>query len=235
MTRYLDPFFLAVFALLVVVVAVFVRQTRWLVPLSAALRYLRTGQYARARVYAERAALRARLAPEKNRRACALCLAACDFEEGNLGSAIERLRASAARNDLLGDAAEAMIGASMLLADVDPGAARRRLETIVGRRPFANVVLLLAHALLSEGDLEAARAMFATADNANAPIHFGWGAYVRYDSFERRAHSEAFLRGWFLLRTGEPERAKPLLAQAEQCSIPNQFSIRAAQLRAALG
>jgi hypothetical protein len=227
---------LTVFALLVVAVAALVRQWRWLIPFGHAHRYLSSGQYARARVHAERAALRLpRFMPETERRQCALLLAACDFEEGNLGSAIERLRASATRNDVLGDAVEAMIGASMLLADVDPGASRRHLETIVGRRPSANVVLLLAHALLSEGDLEAAHAMFATADNANAPIHRLWGPYVRYDSFERRAHSEAFLRGWFLLRTGEPERAKPLLAQAEQCRIPNQFSIRAAHLRAALG
>jgi hypothetical protein len=230
----------ALLAALVVLVAELVRQMRWLFAFGAALYQVHAGQYARARVYGERA-LRCRprfglFFPRADRQGqCALLLATCDFEEGNLGSASERLRTIATKSVLLGDAVAAMIAASMLLADLDPGAARSHLESIVGRRPSANVVLLLAHALLSEGDSEAARAMFATADAANAPMQSAWGARVLYDSVYRSAHSEAFLRGWFLLRTGEPERAKPLLAQAEQCSIPNQFSIRAARLRVALG
>jgi hypothetical protein len=238
--RVLLLLILALLALLFPLVALLVRLTRSMWRVTHTSYQVTRGRYAHARVYLEHA-VRRRAAwfgfhPDLQRR-CAFDLAACDFEDGRLEEAVARLRAIRTRHHVFADAIEAMAGAALLLGDKDPSAARQHLERIVDRRGSENIVLLLSHALLSDGDEEAARAMFATVDDerAKVPRALAWGAFVRFDGLIRARFTEAFLRGWFFLRTGDPERAMPLFAHAAECPVGNRFSSMAAHFLAEAG
>lgn len=227
-------------ALLVALVLLLVALTRSMVGTARASVLISLGRYADARRYLESAVARRPTwlgFPPSLHRTSVFHLAACDFEEGRLDEAVARLRTIRTKQRLLGDAVEAMIAATLVVAGVEPTEARERLERIVGRRSSPNIVLLLAHALLSEGDDEAARAMFATVDDATgrAKSPLAWGGFVRFDGITRARFTEPFLRGWFLLRTGDAERAAPLLEEAARCRVANRFSTMATTLRASDG
>lgn len=219
------------------VLLIVVRLGMRLVPKFRASQQIGQGRYALARVYLERVVACPAswlhlpwmgVTPDLHLW-CAFNLAVCDVEEGHFDDAIARLRPLRTRDRMLADAVEATLGLAILLAEKNAGEAREHLERVVGRRGTTNLVLLLSHALLSEGDAVAAHAMFMTSSSA-APRSIRWGAFVRFESIPRAPFTEALLRGWFLFRTGEREQARPLLARASTCRVPNLFSRMAVEI-----
>jgi hypothetical protein len=164
-------------------------------------------------------------------------LAVCDLEEGRAPEAIARLRALESRRAHQRDVVDVTLGAALLVSGGDPTEARERLERVVPRRPTVNVVLLLSHAILAEGDEEGARAMLATAtaDACDTSPSLVWQGLVRFDGPRRRAATEAFLRGWYAWYFSQSKNAeaRPILEEAA-LGPPDRISVAFARKASAL-
>jgi hypothetical protein len=164
--------------------------------------------------------------------------AVCLLMLGQLDESIRELTALASRP--LSSPLRGLLGSALASAFVLRGAAPPEIVALLQRvadhpRVAATKLLLFAHAKLESGDVDAAKKAALAASTTSAPRtirRIGRSILVSNVGVQRAA--EHMLYGWFLIRTGEPEAARPELERAAQAPIETIYTRRAKELLAGL-
>ncbi len=156
----------------------------------------------------------------------------CLHMEGRLEESLELLRAL--RHDKLDRnlsyAIDTVEAGNLVLLDRE---SERAIECIARAREVMDTtgnLLVQAHAELSRGNTETAQHLFAQATSAEPGGVKAGLKVVLVHVAEAESMSDAFLRGWFHHRLGQPETAAADLTQAMSSPLDNVYRQRAEQL-----